>query len=119
YSPFGSDTAAELSERKQCADVYVSGTYSESLTIASEDDVIINGNIYPTSVEGKLGSEPSGTATLGLIATNFVRVYHPVKTGGTNTESSCNEENLKAKGTGSPEDPNGWGSLSELWIYAA
>ena len=43
--------------------------------------------------------EPTGTATLGLIATNFVRVYHPVKEsscGGSceNTSSKCNEANM-------------------------
>src|SRR6202012_4240537 len=29
--------------------------------------------------------EPTGAATLGLIAENFVRVYHPVKQGYTTT----------------------------------
>jgi len=32
-----------------------------------------------TTTGGGSGGEPTGTATLGLIATNFVRVYHPVK----------------------------------------
>jgi hypothetical protein len=46
-------------------------------------------------VSGKLGSTPTGTAVLGLIATEYVRVYHP-----------C---------SGS----NGKGSLTSPWIYAA
>ena len=37
--------------------VYVNGQRALS------NDVIINGNIYPTSVAGKLGSAPTGTAT--------------------------------------------------------
>jgi len=50
-----------------CANVYVSGTYSQSLTIASEKDVIVNGDV-----------RRSGDVLLGLIANEFVRVYHPV-----------------------------------------
>ena len=50
-----------------CGDVYVHGTYSQSLTIASEKDVIVDGDITR-----------NGDALLGLIANNFVRVYHPV-----------------------------------------
>ena len=77
------DTSTEAEKEKGCANVYVEGVYEKSLTIASANDVIINGSIYPASVSGKLassGSEatrPTGTAVLGLIANNFVRVYHP------------------------------------------
>ncbi|HTA40566.1 MAG TPA: hypothetical protein VK760_15895, partial [Candidatus Acidoferrales bacterium] len=71
YSPFDSDTVHDTG----CGDVYVSGTYTESLTIASADDVIVDGNIT-TSHESS--GEPTGGAELGLIAENFVRVYHPV-----------------------------------------
>jgi len=89
------DTANEATEEKNCGTVYVSGTYSKSLTVAGENEVIINGNLYPTSVEGKLGSEPAGTATLGLIASEFVRVYHPCSGG-----------------------KDGTGTLLNPWIYA-
>jgi Tfp pilus assembly protein PilX len=57
-----------------CADVSVKGTYSSSLTIASENDIIANGNITKT-----------GNVVLGLVANNFVRVYHPV----TRSSNSC------------------------------
>jgi len=40
--------------------------------------VIVNENVYPSSVAGHLGNEPTGNAMLGLIANNFVRVYHPL-----------------------------------------
>ena len=90
------DTTKEEEESKECGTVYVKGNYSSSLTIAGENNVIVNGNLYPTSVSGKLGSLPTGTAVLGLIASNYVRVYHPCS-GGTN----------KA------------GSLENPWIYAA
>jgi hypothetical protein len=72
YTPFGSDTKGDTN----CGNVYVSGTYTESLTIAAEDDVIVNGSLTTTT---KTGGEPTGGATLGLIAENFVRVYHPVQ----------------------------------------
>jgi hypothetical protein len=75
YTPFNSDTENDSG----CGNVYVSGTYSESLTIASANDVIINGSL--TTTGGSEGGEPTGGATLGLIAENFVRVYHPVKRG--------------------------------------
>jgi Tfp pilus assembly protein PilX len=78
YTPFGSDTEHDTG----CGNVYVHGEYTESLTIASADDVIVNGNLTTTSEEG---GAPTGGATLGLIAQNFVRVYHPVKKGYTTT----------------------------------
>jgi hypothetical protein len=96
YEYANSDTAAEATEEKGCGNVYVRGTYSKSLTIAGENDVIVNGEIYPTSVEGKLGAEPSGTAVLGLIASHYVRVYHPCSGG-----------------------KDGAGTLTNPWIYAA
>jgi type II secretory pathway pseudopilin PulG len=71
YTPFGSDTTDDTG----CGNVYVSGAYTESLTIASADDVIVNGNLTTTH---EANGEPTGGGTLGLIAENFVRVYHPV-----------------------------------------
>ncbi len=73
YSPFGTDTDYETDQK--CGDVYVHGEYTEQLTIAAQNDVIINGNIK-TKTNSK--GEPEGEGTLGLIATNFVRIYHPV-----------------------------------------
>lgn len=90
------DTPTEETSAKGCGTVYVKGNYSSSLTIAGENNVIVNGNVYPTSVSGKLGSTPTGTAVLGLIASNYVRVYHPCPSGN-----------------------NGALSLANPWIYAA
>jgi hypothetical protein len=102
YTDSASETDNKTEEEKEvnCGNVYVSGTYSKPLTIAGEENVIINGNIYPTSVAGKLGSEPTGTNTLGLIAGSYVRVYHPLV--GTKCSSG-----------------NGKESLTSPWIYAA
>lgn len=99
YNVENADTSSELGEEEKCGTVYVEGTYSKSLTVAGTDDVVVDGSIYPTSVAGKLGTAPSGTSTVGLIATNFVRVYHPCTTG---------------LGGG-----NQTGSLTNPWIYAA
>jgi hypothetical protein len=74
YTPFGSDTYNDAG----CGNVYVKGEYTESLTIGSEDDVIVDGDIK-TTANGT--GEPTGGAEVGLIAQNFVRLYHPVKRG--------------------------------------
>jgi hypothetical protein len=55
-----------------CGNVYVEGTYTGQLTIAAENDVIIRNNLC----RGACGT-PTGNGLLGLIANNFVRVYHP------------------------------------------
>jgi hypothetical protein len=62
---------ADYLEPAACANLYVKGTYASSLTIASQNDVIINGDI--TSSNG---------AIAGIIADNFVRLYHPVLRDG-------------------------------------
>ncbi len=56
-----------------CAVAYVRGTYNDDLTIASAKDIIVNGNITR-----------SGDRMLGLIADNFVRVYHPTQPDSNN-----------------------------------
>lgn len=111
---YDADGSYEAKNEYGCGSVYVHGTYSKSLTVGAQDDLIINGSIYPTSVAGKLGSAPTGTAVVGLIAGKFVRIYHPVKEGGQNSSSGCTESNESKS-----EDPNGWGSQSSPWIYAA
>ena len=51
-----------------CGDVWIKGNYSRDLTVAADNDIVINGHLDRNS-DGLL---------LGLIANNFVRVYHPV-----------------------------------------
>jgi hypothetical protein len=91
---FAADNAQETEEELGCATVYVRGTYSKSLTIGSESELVVNGNIIPSGVTG--GNAPTGTTALGLIASQFVRVYHPCTNAG--------------------EQP---GYLKNPWIYAA
>ncbi|MGB2711043.1 MAG: hypothetical protein WBC33_05955 [Conexibacter sp.] len=58
---------APYSDPAGCGDAYVKGTYSADLTIATAKDIVVNGNVAR-----------NGDKMLGLIANNFVRVYHPV-----------------------------------------
>jgi hypothetical protein len=62
-----------------CADVSVRGTYADDLTIASDNDIIVDGNIGRT-----------GDKMLGLIANEFIRVYHPVIRDPTDPTSCTN-----------------------------
>jgi Tfp pilus assembly protein PilE len=142
YEPHETDDKYEETHETECGNVYVSGTYSKSLTVGSSDDVIVNGNLTPTGVT--LGSESTGTAVLGLIANNYVRVYHPVgetysKTAGSkckeNTYSGHSVKDKEVNSTtceytnealhfGSEEvaacdAPNAAGSQTSPWIYAA
>ncbi len=63
-----------------CAVVYVSGTYSGSLTIGSANDIVVTGNVT---------RDPNADVVLGLIANNNVRVYHPVTRTNWNDPNSC------------------------------
>lgn len=56
-----------------CGDIYVSGTYLTPLTLTAADDIIVTGNLQTT--EDSSG-KPTGSATLGLVANQYVRVKH-------------------------------------------
>lgn len=90
YSPF----TAQYPTSSQCGNVVVRGSYSGQLTIAAENDIIVDGNVTR-----------SGQGLLGLVANNFVRVKHPfsAQTGAGN----CNGGS------------NGSGTVSNLQIDAA
>lgn len=70
YDPYNSPAG--------CADVYVKGAYGASLTIASEKDIIINGNVTN-----------NGDFLLALIADQFIRIYHPITNLDTQNDT-CN-----------------------------
>lgn len=58
-------------------DVFLSGTLKGQLTIASETDVLVVGDVlYSTGV--------SGLDLLGLIPNEYVWIYHPVTSSGVN-----------------------------------
>jgi len=102
YSPFGPKPG--YSEDSACGNVYVHGEYKQSLTIAAQNDVVINGNITtPLS-----GEKPSTNAMLGLIANNFVRIYHPL--------TGKREQKYTKCGTSVNDEVN---DLKKPTIYAA
>jgi hypothetical protein len=84
YSPF----EVAYAETSECGNVYVHGSYSGRLTIATSNDIIIDGSTTASGEE----------AMLGLIANNFIRIYHP-----------CTYAN----------NTNGAGSVKDLSIDAA
>lgn len=64
-----SQAVQDYSDPIDCANVYVKGVYGRGLTIVSDKDIIVNGDL----------KRSSGTdALLGLIANDWVRIYHPV-----------------------------------------
>jgi hypothetical protein len=67
-----------FSESTACGNLYVSGTYSASMTLAAANDIIIkpsNTNCTGGSCNGDLIH--ANDAVMGLVANQFVRVYHP------------------------------------------
>ncbi len=103
FNQQSTDTNTTYKEEEHCGSVYVKGTYSSSLTIAAEEDLIVNGNILPYGVTAGKAPSTSSTITLGLIASRFVRIYHPCTSGygGGNTSGLAGSY------------------LENPWIYAA
>ena len=60
-----------------CGDLYVKGTYSTSLTLASANNIVVSGSLL-NSTDSNGATTPTGAATLGLVANQYVRGYHPV-----------------------------------------
>jgi len=111
YTPFTANSG--YTSDTHCGNVYVSGNYTSSLTIASDNDIIINGNLTTTTTSGPNGASnaaPSGNQLLGLVANDFVRVYNsvPLRTG--TTSGSCTPNN-------NPNPPSSGTPVTQ--IYAA
>jgi Tfp pilus assembly protein PilX len=105
YSPF----TATYPATSGCGNVYVHGNYNGQLTIAAENDIIIDGNV----------TRANTNSMLGLIANNFVRVYHPVCPG---LPSGCVGGTITSEtsaGNCGTSPVNGTGSISNLTIQAA
>jgi Tfp pilus assembly protein PilX len=69
-----------------CGDVWVHGSTSQNVTIAADNDVIVDGSLTKTADN-----------LVGLIANNFVRIYHPV--------SRDSDGNCLGNATGSLSSP--------------
>jgi hypothetical protein len=106
-------TTTDYAEPTGCANVYVSGQYTQSITIASARDIIVRPTQCPFGVtttgacrqsnvtadptlltDGDLKKTDNGQL-LGLIANNYVRVYHPC-TNGTNGTPVMNTVRIDA-----------------------
>jgi len=111
YSPYG--PKPKYTEDDKCGNVYVHGEYTSSLTIASENDIVINGNITTPTTAGV----PNSNALLGLIANNFVRIYHPVVE--TYEGSGTKKETCKTNGQKEVEKYNSSLKLCEYTDDAA
>ncbi len=89
YSPF----TVTYPETSKCGNAYIRGEYSGQLTVAAANDIIIDGHL-----------KHSGEGVLGLVANQFVRVFHPYPS---QTATSC--------GSGG----HGTGTIESLRIDAA
>lgn len=95
--PNTSPQLADYAEGSGCGNAYVSGTYSQSLTIGAANDVIVAplppGGVWPgtpaSNVSGSSDSDiiRSGDVVLGLISNNFVRIAHRVSR---QSDGDCN-----------------------------
>jgi len=76
----GSSTSPPFNYMKTpgCGNVWVKGSYGGDLTIGADNDIVIMDDLKRSTT--------TPTALLGLIANNFVRVFHPVSFSST---SSC------------------------------
>jgi hypothetical protein len=74
----------------QCrvGDVFLSGTLRGRLTVAAENNIVVVSNTTYSS------SGPSSNDMLGLIANQFVQLYHPVTIGGQNLPDNRNPTSL-------------------------
>lgn len=95
YSPF----TAIYPASSGCGTAYIHGNYSGQLTLATDNDIVVDGSLTH-----------SGEGVLGLVANNFVRVYHPFSTDEVSTQTKRGE---CKSGT------NGPGSIKDLRIDAA
>ncbi|MFN8112344.1 MAG: hypothetical protein U0R51_04005 [Solirubrobacterales bacterium] len=116
YSPFAMNTTT-YQTTSSCGNVYISGTYTTGLTVAAENDIVVDNDLCRGSCSGS----PSGDGMLGLIANNFIRVFHPIYPQTTTTTSSnCNSTvNLTSNNVPAGSPPYGGVTQTNLRIDAA
>jgi hypothetical protein len=75
-------TSTDYSDSKACGNLYVDGTYSRSMTLAAANDIIVKPSTIASSGSstGNL-VRANDDSVMGLVANNFVRVYHPCSNG--------------------------------------
>jgi type II secretory pathway pseudopilin PulG len=83
----------DYSNSPTCGDVAVKGSYSTSVTIGAANDIVVDGDL-----------RHGGDSMMGLIAANFVRVYHPM---AGRSSSSCGT-------VVGPSPPNGYTPVVQI-----
>ncbi len=82
----------------RAGDVFLQGTLNGRLTIAADNNIVLFGSTSYASGAG-------GDDILGLVANNYVEIYHPVRNDGTTSSPPCdgvksdNSCNLRIPGT--------------------
>jgi Tfp pilus assembly protein PilX len=74
-----------------CGNVWVQGTYSGDVTVGADNDIIVTDDLKASPAYDT--SSGSSTVLAGLVANNFVRVYHPASNfqsgfGGTTCDNN-------------------------------
>jgi len=96
--------------------------YTQSLTIGSANDIIVAGSLTTTTTSsgcagGETGGCPTGSAMVGLIANNNVRIFHPLGSA----RAAVPAEGYCLPGDSSPDylNTNGAGSMVNPTVDAA
>jgi hypothetical protein len=74
---------ANYGEGNGCGNVYVSGTYSTSFTLAADNDIIVG----QPNASADLQRSATSDAVAGLVAYNFVRVWNKVTRTASQTDN--------------------------------
>jgi hypothetical protein len=80
-APYNGSSSGTATGNAGCGDLFISGSYSQNVTFASGNDIVVTGNV----------SRSSDAWMLGLIPDKFARVYHPVNRSGTSCSDGSGE----------------------------
>jgi hypothetical protein len=87
--PYNGSSSGAPAGKPACGDLFIKGTYSQNVTFASENDIVVTGNLTRTN----------DAWMLGLIPDKWARVYHPVNrnlsTGGCSAAGSGTITNVQ------------------------
>ena len=81
--PISNDVTQTLRESDcRYGNAYIEGDVAGKLTVAADNNIVITGNLQYS------GGAAAGHV-LGLIATNSVKIYHPTRCTGTDSDGRC------------------------------